>query len=90
MAALIQGYEAGFLPPRPQIVEPSFFRNGSSATLNVTAGFKNKTVTFTQTITYPTGPPPAKGWPLLIAYSGLSIPVPPGVSIYLFEPSDLY
>lgn len=78
MAALIQGYEAGFLPPKPHIVEPSFTRNGSTATLNVTTGFVNKTISFAQTITFPEGTAPERGWPLLIVYSGLSIPVPDG------------
>jgi len=85
MAALIQGYEAGTLPPRPQIVEPSFTRNGSTATLNVTTGFEHNTISFAQTITFPEGTAPERGWPLLIVYSGLSIPVPDGIATLVFN-----
>ncbi|KAI0691318.1 hypothetical protein BC835DRAFT_1407280 [Cytidiella melzeri] len=84
ISALIQGYEAGFLPPRPQIVEPSFTQNGTSGTLGVTAGFQNKTISFSSPITFPSGKAPSGGWPLLIVYDGLSIPVPDGIATLIF------
>jgi hypothetical protein len=79
ISALIQGYEAGFLPPKPEIVRANFTQSGSSGVLGVTAGFSNKTISFSSTINFPSGNVPANGWPLLIAYDGLSIPVPNGV-----------
>ncbi|KAI0752287.1 hypothetical protein BC629DRAFT_1584729 [Irpex lacteus] len=84
ISALIQGYEAGFLPPRPSIVRANFTKNGTAGTLGVTAGFRNKTVSFSSPITFPEGDPPAGGFPLLIAYDGLSIPVPAGVATLIF------
>ncbi|KAI0337238.1 hypothetical protein BDW22DRAFT_966196 [Trametopsis cervina] len=81
ISALVQGYEAGYLPPRPSIVHANFTQNGTTATLGVTAGFANKTISFTSNIIYPAGKPPLGGWPLLLAYGGPSIPVPAGVAV---------
>ena len=75
IAAVIQGYEAGTLPPKPTVTGSL-----SGTTLTVTASTGGKTVSFTNTITYPSGTAPAGGWPLLIALDGGSIPVPAGVS----------
>lgn len=80
LAALIQGYEAGTLPPRPPIVTSTFSQNGLAGNLTVTAGFPGNTTTFSSPVTFPNGTAPAEGWPLVIAYSGLSIPIPDGVS----------
>jgi hypothetical protein len=82
IGALVQGYEAGFLPPRPPVVSGALATNATANTANltVTAGLsKAHTVQFSNTITYPSGKAPKGGWPLLIAYDGLSIPVPDGV-----------
>ncbi|KAI0090963.1 glucuronoyl esterase [Irpex rosettiformis] len=84
ISALVQGYEAGFLPPKPSIVQANFTQNGTSATLGVTAGFSNTTISFSSRITFPTTNAPAGGFPLLIAYDGLSIPVPDGVATLIF------
>lgn len=83
LASLIQGYEAGFLPPKPDIVHAGFSQNGTAGTLNVTTGFRNTTISFSSPITFPSGKAPRGGWPLLVAYSGLSIPVPDGVCLSL-------
>jgi hypothetical protein len=91
IGALIQGYEAGYLPPRPPIVSGSVVINGTAGNLTVTAGLtRSKTVTFSEAITYPKGREPAGGWPLLIAYAGLSIPVPDGVSQLHFSRTAPY
>ena len=81
IAALVQGYEAGTLPPTPSVVSATFSQSGTTGTLTVTAGTStSNTVQFTNTITYPSGTAPSSGWPLVIAYDVLTIPVPSGVS----------
>ena len=81
IAKLIQSYEAGTLPGAPQRLSGVFKQNGTSATLAITATEGKASITFTPTITYPTGKPPLGGWPLVIGYDGGSIPVPDGVSL---------
>lgn len=80
LSALIQGYEAGALPPKPPVVTSTFTQSGLIGNLTVTAGFTGNTTTFSSPITFPNGTAPSAGWPLVIAYSGLSLPVPDGVS----------
>ena len=82
MSALIQGYEAGKLPGKPDVLNASFSKSGTKGTLSVTTGTTSKTVSFSSTITYPSGNPPAAGWPLIIAYGGGSIPIPNTVSAF--------
>ncbi|KLO13335.1 hypothetical protein SCHPADRAFT_940466 [Schizopora paradoxa] len=89
LAALIQGYEAGFLPPKPDIVTSTFTQSGTTGTLAITAGFSNKTISFSNTITFPSGTPPAGGWPLLVAYAGLSIPVPSGIATLVYNNDNI-
>ncbi|CAL1714691.1 unnamed protein product [Somion occarium] len=90
ISALIQGYEAGTLPPRPPHVSAAFSKSGTAATLNVTAGLTHTNqISFAPTITYPTGDPPAGGWPLVIAYDGLSIPIPPGIATMIYSNSQM-
>ncbi|KAH9915502.1 esterase [Fomitopsis serialis] len=72
IAALVQGYEAGYLPPAPPVVTTTFSESGSTGTLPPGS--------FSNNITYPSGTAPASEWPLVIAYDALSIPVPDGVS----------
>ena len=81
IASLIKGYEAGALPPKPPIVTGSFNKSGATGTLTITAGIPGATVNWTNTITYPSGNPPPKGWPMVIGYDGGSIPVPSGVCL---------
>lgn len=80
IAALIQGYEAGYLPPKPQTLTGTFSQSGTTGTLAITAGNGGSSISFSQTITYPSGTAPSGGWPLVIAYEGGSIPIPSGVS----------
>ncbi|KDQ11090.1 carbohydrate-binding module family 1 protein [Botryobasidium botryosum FD-172 SS1] len=80
LAALIQGYEAGSIPGKPTTVTGSFTKNGNSGSLTVTASQNGKSVNWANSISYPSGTPPAGGWPLLIALGGGSIPVPAGIA----------
>ncbi|EIN05317.1 hypothetical protein PUNSTDRAFT_154828 [Punctularia strigosozonata HHB-11173 SS5] len=89
IAALIQGYEAGFLPGKPDIVEANFTQRGTSGTLSVTAGFSNKTISFSSSLTFPSATAPTGGWPLLIAYDGASIPVPSGVATLVYNVDNI-
>ncbi|TFK49539.1 hypothetical protein OE88DRAFT_1662035 [Heliocybe sulcata] len=90
IASLIQGYEAGYLPPRPPVVYPTFARNGTTGNLTVTAGLATGTqISFSQTITYPTTPAPLAGYPLLIAYDILTIPVPDGIAVMTYANSEM-
>lgn len=77
--ALLEGYEAGALPGKPQSVTASLTKSGTSGTLSITVQDGGKSMTFAPTITFPSGTPPANGWPLVIAYEGGSIPIPAGV-----------
>jgi len=89
LAALIQGYEAGILPPKPPIVTSTFSKSGLTGNLTVTAGFPGNTTTFSSPITFPNGTAPRAGWPLVIAYSGLSIPVPDGIAVLSYDNSAM-
>ena len=82
--ALVEGYEAGALPGKPQSVTGSF--SGSTLTVNVQDN--GKSMSFTASITFPSGTAPAAGWPLVIAYEGGSIPIPAGVSRALHASDD--
>ncbi|KZT53541.1 carbohydrate esterase family 15 protein [Calocera cornea HHB12733] len=87
ISALIQGYEAGALPGRPPLVSSTFARSGYKANFTVTAGFPSGTISWTNTIAYPNTTAPGAGWPLVIAYDGLSIPIPPGVAVLTYPNS---
>nr|6RU2_A Chain A, 4-O-methyl-glucuronoyl methylesterase [Cerrena unicolor]6RU2_B Chain B, 4-O-methyl-glucuronoyl methylesterase [Cerrena unicolor] len=90
ISALIQNYEAGTLPPKPPVVTASFSKSGNTGTLAITAGLSNsQTIKFSPTISYPSGTPPANGWPLIIAYEGGSIPIPAGVATLTYSNSDM-
>lgn len=86
IAALIQGYEAGTLPGKPDSVSATFSKSGSTGTLSITVTNAGKSISWQNTITYPSGTAPAAGWPLLIEYEGGSIPVPAGVSGPFYSP----
>lgn len=80
---LIQRNELGTLPGKPNKMSATL----SSGTLNITVTEGANTISFTPTITLPangTGP-----FPALIAFDGLSIPVPEGVAIITFVNDDL-
>ncbi|KZO99467.1 carbohydrate esterase family 15 protein [Calocera viscosa TUFC12733] len=87
IASLIQGYEAGALPGRPEIVSSTLVKAGYNANFTVTAGFQGNTITWTNTVTYPNTTVPKAGWPLVIAYDGLSIPLPPGIAVLTYPNS---
>nr|P0CT88.1 RecName: Full=4-O-methyl-glucuronoyl methylesterase 2; AltName: Full=Glucuronoyl esterase 2; Short=GE2; Flags: Precursor [Phanerochaete chrysosporium RP-78] len=89
LSALIQGYEAGTLPPRPPVVTSTFTKSGTTGNLTVTAGFPGKTITFSSPITFPTGTAPFGGWPLVIAYGGVSIPIPDGIAVLTYDNSAM-
>ncbi|KIK69580.1 carbohydrate esterase family 15 protein [Collybiopsis luxurians FD-317 M1] len=89
IAALIQGYEAGYLPPKPQTLTGSFTKSGSTGTLTFTAGNGGTSISFSSTITYPSGTAPAGGWPLMIAYEGGSIPIPAGIAVLNYANSNM-
>ncbi|KZT29661.1 carbohydrate esterase family 15 protein [Neolentinus lepideus HHB14362 ss-1] len=90
IASLIQGYEAGYLPPRPPVVEAIFTKTGTTGNLTVTAGLTTEQqVSFSQNITYPSIAAPAAGYPLLIAYDFLAIPVPSGIAVMTYANSDM-
>ena len=78
--SLLEGYESGALPGKPESVTAKFTQSGTKGTLAITASHGGSSITFSPTITFPSGNPPAGGWPLVIAYDGLSIPVPSNVS----------
>ncbi|KAH9851386.1 hypothetical protein C2E23DRAFT_869342 [Lenzites betulinus] len=87
--SLLEGYESGALPGPPSSLTASFTGSGTTGTLTITASNGGSSITFAPTMTFPSGTPPAAGWPLLIAYEGLSIPVPAGVATLIFENSDM-
>lgn len=82
IAALIQGYEAGELPPAPRHLSATFEKNGTEGNLTITTGNDGPAISWSNIITYPTGDPPRGGWPLVIGYDGGSIPVPSNVSTH--------
>ncbi|KAI0633807.1 hypothetical protein C8Q77DRAFT_1058097 [Trametes polyzona] len=87
--ALVQGYEAGALPGKPSSLTAKFTKSGTSGTLSITASNGGSSITFAPKITFPSGNPPAGGWPLLIVYEGLSIPVPAGIATLVYANSDM-
>jgi hypothetical protein len=89
IAALIQGYEAGYLPPKPATLTGAFTLSGTKGNLAVTAANGGTSITFSSTITYPTGTAPSAGWPLIIAYEGGSIPIPAGIAVLNYANSNM-
>ncbi|KAI0360862.1 hypothetical protein OH77DRAFT_1418893 [Trametes cingulata] len=87
--ALIQGYEAGALPGKPALVSAQFSKSGTTGTLSITVSNAGKSINFAPTITFPSGTPPASGWPLVIAYDGLSIPVPSNIAVMTYANSAM-
>jgi hypothetical protein len=90
ISALIKGYEAGDLPIRPPRVSATYSRVNNTGNLTVTAGWGTNTISWSNKITYPNGAAPRRGWPMVVAYDGLSIPVPDGVGNQnLAEPQSI-
>ncbi|KAI0744955.1 hypothetical protein C8Q76DRAFT_688210 [Earliella scabrosa] len=86
---LVQGYEAGELPGKPALLTTSLTKSGNTATLSITSTNGGNTMTFSPKITYPAGTPPAGGWPVIIIYDGLSLPVPSGVAQLVYANSQM-
>lgn len=79
---LIKGYEAGDLPGRPPRLTATYSRVNNTGNLTVTAGWDGNTISWSNVITYPSnGTAPRGGWPMIVTYDGLSIPVPDGVTV---------
>lgn len=74
--SLFMKYELGDKPAKPPILKSTFWNN----TINITAGLtKKEKIEWSVPITYPTtGEAP---YPAIIAYDGVSIPVPDGVAV---------
>ncbi|KAL7281039.1 hypothetical protein ACG7TL_004341 [Trametes sanguinea] len=89
ISALIQGYEAGALPGKPQSVSAQFSKSGTTGTLSITVSNGGASINFAPKITFPSGNPPAGGWPLVIAYDGLSLPVPSNIAVMTYANSDM-
>ena len=80
ITALVQGYEGGAIAPKPSSLTATFTKSGNKGTLAITASNGGTSISFSPTITFPSGTAPAAGWPLVIGYEGGSIPVPSNVS----------
>ncbi|CZS97897.1 uncharacterized protein RCO7_11524 [Rhynchosporium graminicola] len=79
ISALMQKYELGDLPPKPQRVAASF----SGGALKVTITDGGKSITVSAKITVPSsGKAP---YPAIIVIGGSSLPIPAGVATISFE-----
>ncbi|KAG5349017.1 hypothetical protein C0989_006543 [Termitomyces sp. Mn162] len=87
IASLFATDELDSKPPRPPLFSASF--SSSSLTLSITSALSNTStpMTFHTTITYPSsGTPP---FPVLIAFDGLSLPVPSTIATITLPVSSL-
>ncbi|KAH7412431.1 hypothetical protein BKA64DRAFT_328903 [Cadophora sp. MPI-SDFR-AT-0126] len=83
ISALMQKYELGDLPPKPEKVTATF----SGGALKVTITDAGKSITMNAKITTPSsGKAP---YPAIIAIGGASIPVPAGVATINFENDNM-
>ncbi|KAJ4991716.1 Cip2 [Stagonosporopsis vannaccii] len=82
VSAALQAQELGVFPPKPSSVTASF----SGSSLSITASEAGKSVTFSVTISKPSGSGP---FPAIIAYGGASIPIPNGVATINFNNDDI-
>ncbi|BCS20966.1 putative extracelular cellulose binding protein (Cip2) [Aspergillus puulaauensis] len=86
ITTLLQQLELGEKPPTPS----SITATPSSTTLSITASSSGKSISFDVDISYPTsGTGTGNGsYPAIIAYGGLSLPLPEGIATITF-PNDL-
>lgn len=85
ITALIQQLELGEKPPTPSAITTTL----SSNTLSITASESGKSISFDVDISYPTSGAGNNGsYPAIIAYGGLSLPLPEGIATITF-PNDL-
>ncbi|PBL01909.1 carbohydrate esterase family 15 protein [Armillaria gallica] len=82
ISALLQRFELGQLPPRPESVVGTL--SGNTLTVQVSHG--GKSISFTVGIQMPSGTGP---FPALIAFGGLSLPQPSGVAVLTFNNDDI-
>ncbi|TBU55617.1 hypothetical protein BD310DRAFT_933193 [Dichomitus squalens] len=87
--ALVQGYEAGALPGKPSSLAGTLTTSGNTSTLSITASNNGTSITFEPTITFPSGDPPAGGWPLVIVYDSPSLPIPSGIATMIYSNSQM-
>ncbi|KAJ8514609.1 hypothetical protein ONZ45_g7876 [Pleurotus djamor] len=79
---LLQRFELGDLPPKPQSLTASF----SGGVLRINVSDQGKSISFQVTISSPTGTGP---FPAMIVFGGASIPIPNGVATIVFNNNDL-
>ncbi|KAF2834665.1 carbohydrate esterase family 15 protein [Patellaria atrata CBS 101060] len=82
MSQLLQKYELGTMPPKPQTVTGSM--SGSNLQISVTDN--GKSISFSVGIRKPSGSGP---FPAIIAYGAASIPVPNNVATITFNNDDI-
>ncbi|KAK8219736.1 carbohydrate-binding module 1 [Zalaria obscura] len=84
VSALFQRYELGTKPPRPSHLSASYASNN----LTITAGENGNYINWTVSITYPntTSTTP---YPAVIALDALSIPVPDGAAVIIFNNDEI-
>ncbi|KAM3068924.1 carbohydrate-binding module 1 [Clarireedia jacksonii] len=82
LSQLFQNMELGAYPPKPSSVTASMSGN----TLSITVSDGGKSISFTVSITYPSGNGP---FPAIIAYEGGSLPAPAGVAIINYSNSNM-
>ncbi|KAG6809838.1 hypothetical protein H0H92_014530 [Tricholoma furcatifolium] len=92
ISTLLQVDELGVNPAAPPIINvslsPASPSLGSTADLSITCALNaSQSITFTPTITYPTSG--SSPFPAIIAFDGLSIPVPSGIAVITLAVSDL-
>ncbi|KAF7299815.1 hypothetical protein HMN09_00988000 [Mycena chlorophos] len=88
ISTLLQQNELGLMPLDPQSVTASF--SASSKTITITVSDQGKTLTFSPTITYPSGGSSTGGpYPAIIGIGGISIPQPSGVAVINFDNSGM-
>ncbi|KAK4034316.1 hypothetical protein C8A01DRAFT_49256 [Parachaetomium inaequale] len=81
ISKIMQQYELGTYPPKPDKVEASM--SGTGITVKITVG--SKTASFTASIKKPSGSGP---FPAIIGIGGISIPVPNTVATITFNNDD--
>ncbi|KAJ3039999.1 hypothetical protein HDV00_011554 [Rhizophlyctis rosea] len=82
---LLDKFELGTKPPKPSSVTGSY--SGTTLTVNVSNG--GKSISFTATVSLPSGASTSNKVPAIIAYGALSIARPTGVAIITFNNDDI-
>jgi hypothetical protein len=83
LSTLLQTYELGTIPGKPDSFNATFSKN----TITIKAGVGKNNISFAPTITYPSsGQAP---YPAIIGIDGISIPTPSGVAVVTLNVDDL-